>query len=87
MLPSEATNQEDHQNHRNLAKSLRIIRILEKSKDFEEVGGFDETMSGPEDWDIDKKLKNIGPIGLLPLITEFPKATTWKLAHLIKCLL
>jgi len=57
-------------------------RFFKKSV-FEEVGGFDETMSGPEDWDIDKKLKNIGPIGLLPLITEYPKATTWKLARLI----
>jgi glycosyltransferase involved in cell wall biosynthesis len=33
---------------------------------FVEVGGFDETMSGPEDWDIDKKIKQIGPIGLVP---------------------
>jgi glycosyltransferase involved in cell wall biosynthesis len=57
-------------------------RFFKKSV-FEEIGGFDETMSGPEDWDIDKKLKNIGPIGLLPLITEYPKASSWKLAHLI----
>lgn len=32
---------------------------------FVKVGGFDETMSGPEDWDIDKKVKEIGRIGLL----------------------
>jgi len=57
-------------------------RFFKKSV-FEEVGGFDETMSGPEDWDIDKKLKNIGHIGLLPLITEYPKAASWKLTHLI----
>ncbi len=33
---------------------------------FVKVGGFDETMSGPEDWDIDKKIKAIGKIGLVP---------------------
>lgn len=32
---------------------------------FVKVGGFDETMSGPEDWDIDKKIKAIGKIGLV----------------------
>ena len=32
---------------------------------FIQVKGFDETMSGPEDWDIDKKIKQIGKIGLL----------------------
>ena len=34
-------------------------------KVFAEVNGFDETMSGPEDWDIDKKIKKIGRIGLV----------------------
>ena len=33
---------------------------------FAQVNGFDETMSGPEDWDLDKKLKQIGAIGLVP---------------------
>jgi len=32
----------------------------------QKVGGFDESMSGPEDWDLDKKLKLIGEIKLLP---------------------
>jgi glycosyltransferase involved in cell wall biosynthesis len=40
-------------------------RFFKKDK-FVEVGGFDETMSGPEDWDIDKKIKAIGKIGLVP---------------------
>ena len=57
-------------------------RFFKKSV-FEEVGGFDETMSGPEDWDIDKKIKHIGPIGLLPLINEYPKASSWKNTRLI----
>ncbi len=30
---------------------------------FVKVGGFDLKMSGPEDWDIDKKIKQIGKIG------------------------
>ena len=31
----------------------------------QKVGGFDESMSGPEDWDLDKKLKQLGKIGML----------------------
>ncbi len=57
-------------------------RFFKKSV-FEEVGGFDETISGPEDWDIDKKVKQIGPIGLLPLITDYPNSVSWKLTRLI----
>lgn len=33
---------------------------------FSQVGGFDEGFSGPEDWDLDKKLKNVGSIDMLP---------------------
>lgn len=32
---------------------------------FAAVGGFDTSLTGPEDWDLDKKLKRIGTIGLL----------------------
>jgi len=32
---------------------------------FVKAGGFDPSMSGPEDWDIDKKIKQGGRIGLL----------------------
>jgi len=36
------------------------------SKDaFAAVDGFDLSLTGPEDWDLDKKLKKLGPIGLL----------------------
>jgi hypothetical protein len=38
-----------------------------KKEIFVQVNGFDPTMSGPEDWDIDKKIKAIGEIGLLPI--------------------
>ena len=52
-------------------------RFFKKSS-FAEVGGFDETMSGPEDWDIDKKIKKNGSIGLLPATSEYIKASSWK---------
>lgn len=32
---------------------------------FTKTGGFDGTLCGPEDWDIDKKIKKYGKIGLL----------------------
>lgn len=37
-------------------------RILEKDT-FARVGGFDLDLTGPEDWDLDKKIKRIGPSG------------------------
>jgi glycosyltransferase involved in cell wall biosynthesis len=39
-------------------------RFIKKDK-FLEVGGFDEKLTGPEDWDLDKKLKKIGKVGLV----------------------
>ncbi len=41
----------------------RFFRVEE----FKAIGGFDETLSGPEDWDLDKKFKQRGSIGLLPI--------------------
>jgi len=37
------------------------VRFIRKDK-FLEVGGFDEKLTGPEDWDLDKKLRLIGRI-------------------------
>lgn len=54
-------------------------RFFQRDK-FEEVKGFDETMSGPEDWDIDKKIKKIGKIGLLNSANETGK---WPLKSFI----
>ncbi|MFN4217594.1 MAG: glycosyltransferase [Brevinematales bacterium] len=43
---------------------------------FKKVGGFDENFSGPEDWDLDKKIKQEGNIDLLhtqeDLSIDFP---------------
>ena len=57
-------------------------RFLKKST-FIEVGGFDETMSGPEDWDIDKKIKQIGNIGLLPSSSDYFEDDSWKYKNYI----
>ena len=40
------------------------VRIIAKDA-FAAVGGFDTSLTGPEDWDLDKKLKGIGTLGLL----------------------
>jgi glycosyltransferase involved in cell wall biosynthesis len=40
------------------------VRIISRDA-FAAVGGFDASLTGPEDWDLDKKLKGIGTIGLL----------------------
>jgi len=40
------------------------VRFIKKDK-FLAVGGFDEKLTGPEDWDLDKKLKKIGKIELV----------------------
>ena len=51
-------------------------RFFNKDK-LREVGGFDENMSGPEDWDIDKKIKQIGSIGLIRITSR--NMNNWKL--------
>lgn len=50
---------------------------------FEQVGGFDLSMSGPEDWDIDKKIKRIGTIDML---RDVPGAAgaAWGLARFVQ---
>lgn len=47
---------------------------------FVDVGGFDENLNGPEDWDIDKKIKKIGNIGL---IKEKENIGNWEMKNLI----
>ncbi len=56
------------------------VRFLVR-EDFVKVGGFDETMSGPEDWDLDKRIKQIGKIGLLKEKEE--NFNEWKLKDLV----
>lgn len=40
---------------------IRFMRI----KAFYKVGGFDERLSGPEDWDLDKKMRNEGQVAII----------------------
>lgn len=47
---------------------------------FVKVGGFDEKLNGPEDWDIDKKIKQIGKIGL---VDESEDVEGWELKEFI----
>lgn len=50
---------------------------------FVKTGGFDESMSGPEDWDIDKKIKQIGKIVLLNYVGANSNPPNWKLYNFI----
>lgn len=43
---------------------IDCVRFIDR-KVFIEVGGFDETLTGPEDWDLDKKIRQIGKTALL----------------------
>jgi len=49
---------------------------------FADVGGFDTGMSGPEDWDLDKRIKQRGRITLLPARVNID-ARKWKMGHFI----
>lgn len=46
------------------ATSIDCVRFVKKEK-FLEVGGFDESMTGPEDWDFDKKIRSAGQVALI----------------------
>lgn len=43
---------------------IDCVRFFTKDA-FEKVKGFDETMSGPEDWDFDKKIRGIGKTNII----------------------
>ncbi len=52
---------------------------------FCEVGGFDESMTGVEDWDLDKKVKGVGPIAFLNQDPySYPPSSHWDLAPFIE---
>ncbi|MDO8566246.1 MAG: glycosyltransferase [Candidatus Moranbacteria bacterium] len=46
------------------ATVIDCARFIKKSA-FQKVGGFDENLTGPEDWDLDKKLRKIGTTALV----------------------
>lgn len=46
------------------ATVIDCVRFIKKEH-FQKVGGFDENLTGPEDWDLDKKLRAIGKADLI----------------------
>jgi glycosyltransferase involved in cell wall biosynthesis len=53
---------------------------------FTHVGGFDEALfvkGSGEDWDIDKKIKQVGKITALPPFIAKPFKCNWKFAHFV----
>jgi len=43
---------------------IDAVRFVRKSA-FLKVGGFDESLTGPEDWDFDKKIRKIGKVDIV----------------------
>jgi glycosyltransferase involved in cell wall biosynthesis len=46
------------------ATAIDCVRFIKKET-FQKVGGFDENFTGPEDWDLDKKLRKEGGVDLI----------------------
>lgn len=46
------------------ATVIDCVRIIRKDM-LEKTGGFDESLTGPEDWDLDKKIRKLGPVDVL----------------------
>ena len=44
--------------------AIDCVRIIRKDV-FEKVGGFDLSLTGPEDWDLDKKVRQVGKVAVL----------------------
>lgn len=46
------------------ATVIDCVRFLRKDK-FLDIGGFDESLTGPEDWDFDKRVRAIGAVNII----------------------
>jgi len=46
------------------ATCIDCVRFVSRDK-FLEINGFDEKLTGPEDWDFDRRIKNIGSVGII----------------------
>lgn len=46
------------------ATCIDAVRFVQKDK-FLEIGGFDESLTGPEDWDFDRRIKEIGKTDII----------------------
>jgi len=48
------------------ATCIDAVRFVKKDK-FLEIGGFDEKLDfGPDDWDFDRRIKEVGKVGIIP---------------------
>jgi glycosyltransferase involved in cell wall biosynthesis len=43
---------------------IDAVRFIRKDL-FEKIGGFDESLIGPEDWDFDRRVKEVGEVGVI----------------------
>jgi glycosyltransferase involved in cell wall biosynthesis len=46
------------------ASCIDAIRFVRRDK-FLETGGFDESLTGPEDWDLDRRIQKVGKVGII----------------------
>lgn len=46
------------------ATVIDCVRFVHRDK-FLEIGGFDETLTGPEDWDFDRRIRETGKTGII----------------------
>jgi glycosyltransferase involved in cell wall biosynthesis len=46
------------------ATVIDCVRFISRDK-FLEIGGFDETLTGPEDWDFDRRIRAAGRVGII----------------------
>ncbi len=46
------------------ATVIDCVRFVRRDK-FLEIGGFDESLTGPEDWDFDRRIKEIGEVDIV----------------------
>jgi glycosyltransferase involved in cell wall biosynthesis len=46
------------------ATCIDAVRFV-KRNEFLKIGGFDEDLTGPEDWDFDRRVKELGKVGII----------------------
>lgn len=46
------------------ATCIDAVRFIRRDK-FIQVGGFDTSLTGPEDWDLSRRIKNLGKVGVI----------------------
>ena len=46
------------------ATVIDCVRFVRRGK-FLEIGGFDESLTGPEDWDFDRRIKEVGKVDIV----------------------